>query len=160
MADAGGMFGGLVALAVIGIGIVFLVMLFVAPLKLYGIHREIKQTNEILKRQSAILASMADLTRSQVGILATAANTEAAATPPPLALSVTGTNASAPKSGGYCGGCGKQVPGDWLKCPFCGEDAPQQIPPAPEAVTPPDIEAKMLRLQTAMAETKKDRSDS
>jgi hypothetical protein len=49
-------------------------MLFVAPIKLYSIHREIQNTNDLLRRQVELLAKIEDRNRVEVGLLATVAN--------------------------------------------------------------------------------------
>jgi hypothetical protein len=60
-------------------GLVFLVVLFVAPIKLYSIHREIQRTNDLLRLQADLLAKIEDRERVQVGLLATIANMSQAA---------------------------------------------------------------------------------
>src|SRR5262245_9781473 len=51
-------------------GIIFLVCLFVAPIKLYSIHREIRRSNDLLKRQTELLVDALDGNRAQAGMLA------------------------------------------------------------------------------------------
>jgi hypothetical protein len=57
--------GGMAFLGLLVIGLVLLVMLFVAPLKLYGIHREMKLTNDLLLQQIGVLAQIEALGRAQ-----------------------------------------------------------------------------------------------
>jgi hypothetical protein len=73
--DAGSIagFGMLTALLFIA-GIVFLIALAVAPIKLYGIHREIKASNVLLRRQCELLAKIEDHSRVQSGLMAAIAN--------------------------------------------------------------------------------------
>jgi hypothetical protein len=53
---------GAIVFALLGIGLlVLLVALIVAPLKLYGIHREILNTNALLKHQSELLSWQGEL---------------------------------------------------------------------------------------------------
>ena len=59
--------------------IIFLVVLFVAPIKLYSIHREIRRTNDLLRLQADLLVKIEDRERVQVGLLATIANMSQAA---------------------------------------------------------------------------------
>jgi hypothetical protein len=66
---------GILMLLLVLAGLVFLIVLFVAPFKLYGIHREIQNTNNLLRRQVELLTQIEDRNRAQVGILATVANT-------------------------------------------------------------------------------------
>lgn len=54
--------------------IVFLIVLFVAPIKLYSIHREIKATNDLLRAHLGLLATMEGHNRAQVTLLANLAN--------------------------------------------------------------------------------------
>ncbi|HYW46834.1 MAG TPA: hypothetical protein VE959_28465 [Bryobacteraceae bacterium] len=74
MDSTAGALGGVVILALFLIGLVFLVMLFVAPIKLYAIHREIQETNALLKQQNATLAQQNDRNQAQVRLLAAIAN--------------------------------------------------------------------------------------
>jgi len=59
--------------------VIFLVVLFVAPIKLYSIHREIRRTNDLLRLQADLLVKIEDRERVQVGLLATIANMSQAA---------------------------------------------------------------------------------
>jgi hypothetical protein len=64
----------LLSLLLLVAGLIFLIMLFVAPIKLYGIHREIRQTNELLKQQADLLAKIEERNHAQVRLLAAVAN--------------------------------------------------------------------------------------
>jgi cell division protein FtsL len=73
--DSGAFAGaGILALLVVVAALVFLVMLFIAPIKLYSIHREIRQTNDLLKQQIGVLAKIEDRNHDQVRLLAALAN--------------------------------------------------------------------------------------
>jgi hypothetical protein len=54
--------------------VIFLILLFVAPIKLYGIHRDIRRTNDLLQQQTDLIASIEYRNRVQVGLLTTLAN--------------------------------------------------------------------------------------
>jgi len=52
-------------------GFVLMAMLIVAPLKLYGIHREIRYTNDLLKHQCGLLEQLiGEQSRAQAGVIA------------------------------------------------------------------------------------------
>lgn len=72
-----GQAGAGMAAMVIGLlflaALVFLIILFVAPIKLYSIHREIKITNALLQRQIELLTAIHEGSRFQGGLLATIA---------------------------------------------------------------------------------------
>jgi cell division protein FtsL len=52
-------------------GVIFAVMLFLAPLKLYAIHREIRKTNELLAQQNQLITQqVAESSRIQATITA------------------------------------------------------------------------------------------
>ena len=50
-------------------GLVFLIVLFVAPIKLYSIHREIKRTNELLNHQLQLTIVIEERSTSTVRLL-------------------------------------------------------------------------------------------
>ncbi len=68
--DSGAMAGaGIVMVLLFLAGIVFLIVLFVAPIKLYSIHREIQRTNDLLTKieerhgdEVRLLAALANAT--------------------------------------------------------------------------------------------------
>lgn len=66
--------GGALMVVVVGVFLVFLVMLFVAPIKLYGIHSEARNTNDLLRRQNTLLAQISEHHQTQIRLLATIAN--------------------------------------------------------------------------------------
>ena len=62
-------------------GLIFLIVLFVAPIKLYSIHREMRRTNDLLRLQADLLKTqiqtleaIEDRNRVQLGVLASIAN--------------------------------------------------------------------------------------
>jgi len=65
---------GILFVLLFSAALVFLIVLFVAPIKLYSIHREIRYTNDLLKQQTDLLAKIEDRSRAQVEMLATVAN--------------------------------------------------------------------------------------
>jgi hypothetical protein len=72
-ADAVAGFGFLMVLLFIAAGI-FLIMLIVAPIKLYAIHREIRVTNDLLRHQTQLLILIEERNTSALGLLAAAAH--------------------------------------------------------------------------------------
>ncbi|MGD0776678.1 MAG: hypothetical protein ABSC05_28005 [Candidatus Solibacter sp.] len=73
--DSGAVAGaGILMMLLVLAALIFLVVLFVAPIKLYSIHREIQNTNDLLRRQVELLAKIEDRNRVEVGLLATVAN--------------------------------------------------------------------------------------
>lgn len=67
--ESGVMAGGFVFFMGMLAVLVLAAFLFVAPLKLYSIHREIRRTNDLLQQQVQLLTSLAEGTRFQAGLL-------------------------------------------------------------------------------------------
>lgn len=86
MGASGAFAGALVIVAMIA-ALIVLVILTVAPLKLYSIHNELKQTNALLAQTNALLAQSAENGKTQIRLLAALANgllpEDEAPSPPP-----------------------------------------------------------------------------
>jgi hypothetical protein len=54
--------------------VILLVMLFLAPMKLYDIHRELRRTNELLAHNGKLLSRIDESQQAQVKMIAAAAN--------------------------------------------------------------------------------------
>jgi hypothetical protein len=62
---------GVVLAALLIAAVVLLVMLAIAPLKLYGIHREIRRTNDLLIVQNELISKLiAEQGRAGAGLVA------------------------------------------------------------------------------------------
>lgn len=73
--DTGAAAGAGILMALLFVAaLIFLVMLFVAPIKLYSIHREIRCTNDLLRQQTDLFAKIEDRQRDEIRLLAALAN--------------------------------------------------------------------------------------
>ena len=120
---SGAAVGAIVYILLASCLLVLLVALFIAPLKLYGIHREIRYTNELLKHQSELLKWQGDRLARLIAEQGRAQAGAAGGSPSlnvddPEPAQLDSRPRPAPKT---CSFCGVQTLGDEEKCARCGQ---------------------------------------